>query len=77
LTSSPLTWARFLEGIGPKVDVIAYGMDGVLIRAYIAGLNTGPRRHRNRPLGEPGNSPAIRKLVLIGTPNFRVFCLFS
>jgi hypothetical protein len=35
------------------VDVIAYGMDGVLIRAYIAGLNTGR--------GDTGILPSVNR----------------
>ncbi len=53
---------RNADGSVPlQVDVIAHSMGGLIVRAYLAGkgLQTGP------PAG-----PAIRKLVLVATPNF-------
>ena len=54
---------------GP-VDVIAHSMGGLVVRAYLQGRTTSPY------LSPPIN-PNIRKLVLLGTPNFGVSNAFS
>lgn len=50
-------------GSGP-VDVIAHSMGGLIVRAYLAGLNI------SNSAANPPLQPGIRKLVLVGTPNF-------
>lgn len=46
-----------------QVDVIAHSMGGLIVRTYLAGLQSGGGL-------QPPGSIAIRKAVLIGTPNF-------
>jgi uncharacterized protein (TIGR03437 family) len=50
-------------GSGP-VDVIAHSMGGLIVRSYLAGLNLQANTVT------PPLNPGIRKLILIGTPNF-------
>jgi uncharacterized protein (TIGR03437 family) len=58
-------FGRYLSGLGlPQVDVIAYSMGGLIVRSYLSGLSLS-----NNTV-DPPISPGIRKLVLIGTPNF-------
>ena len=47
----------------PQIDVVAFSMGGLIVRAYLAGLQT------NGALTPPAN-PLVRDLVLIATPNF-------
>jgi hypothetical protein len=56
------------------VDVVAFGTGGIYLRAYLAGLfppiccgSTA-----NNPHDHPALSPPIRKLVMIGVPNFGI-----
>jgi uncharacterized protein (TIGR03437 family) len=65
--------AAFLAGIKyddgslvPQVDIVAHSMGGLIARSYLAGLQT------NGSLAPPAD-PRIRKLILIGTPNFGSF----
>jgi uncharacterized protein (TIGR03437 family) len=51
---------------GGRVDVIAYSTGGLFVRAYLAGL--GDPGDPNKPLA----AVSIRKLVLIGSPNFGI-----
>ncbi len=50
----------------PQIDVVAFSMGGLIVRAYLAGLQT------NGALTPPAN-PLVRDLVLIATPNFGSF----
>ena len=62
-------YGQFLQGLRyadgsnvSQVDVIAHSMGGLIVRAYLAGLNGSTL--------SPPVDPKIRKFVLIGTPNF-------
>ena len=46
------------------VDVVAYSMGGLIVRAYLTGLNSS-----NATVNPPAH-PSIRKLVFIATPHF-------
>ena len=59
-----LLTAKIQSYPGP-VDVIAHSMGGLIVRAYLQGWTTAP--YLNPPI-----NPKIRKLVLLGTPNFGV-----
>jgi pimeloyl-ACP methyl ester carboxylesterase len=53
-------------GHGSKIDVVAHSMGGLVVRAYMAGMGI-----------EEGGTPVIyggeiRRLVMIGTPNYGV-----
>jgi uncharacterized protein (TIGR03437 family) len=50
----------------PQIDVVAFSMGGLVVRAYLAGLQA------NGALTPPAN-PLVRDLVLIATPNFGSF----
>lgn len=54
---------------GP-VDVVAHSMGGLVVRSYLQGRTNSPY------LSPPGNTN-IRKLVLLGTPNFGVSNTFA
>ncbi len=49
-----------------QIDVVAFSMGGLIVRAYLAGLQT------NGSLSPPANT-LVRNLVLIATPNFGSF----
>jgi uncharacterized protein (TIGR03437 family) len=51
----------------PQVDLIAHSMGGLIVRSYLAGLQSG-----SAPPSPPSN-PRIRKFVQIATPNFGSF----
>jgi hypothetical protein len=56
-----------------QVDVIAYSSGGLFVRAYLSGIlpqNAGGSLNTSNP--NPAIHPLIRKLVLIGTPNFGI-----
>jgi uncharacterized protein (TIGR03437 family) len=58
-------WLDGILGTGrPQVDVIAYSMGGLIVRSYFAGLNLD-----NNTLSPPLLT-GIRRMVLIGSPNF-------
>lgn len=63
-TLAGILTAKLQSYPGP-VDVIAHSMGGLVVRAYLQGWTTSPY------LTPPAN-PKIRKLVLLGTPNFGV-----
>ncbi len=46
------------------VDVVAHSMGGLIVRSYLAG------KQNTAGLFQPPATPAIRKLVLLATPNF-------
>ncbi len=46
------------------VDVVAHSMGGLIVRCYLAG------KQNTAGLFQPPSAPAIRKLVLLATPNF-------
>jgi uncharacterized protein (TIGR03437 family) len=46
------------------VDVVAHSMGGLIVRSYLAG------KQNTEGLFQPPAAPAIRKLVLLATPNF-------
>ena len=50
----------------PQIDLVCHSMGGLIARAYLAGLQP------NQTYAAPVNT-LIRKLVLIGTPNFGSF----
>ena len=50
----------------PQIDVVAFSMGGLIVRAYLAGLQA------NGALTPPAN-PLVHNLVLIATPNFGSF----
>jgi len=50
----------------PQVDVVAHSMGGLIVRSYLAGLQT------DGTLSPPTN-PGIRKFIEIATPNFGSF----
>jgi hypothetical protein len=56
-----------------KVDVIAYSSGGLFVRAYLSGI-LPPNRcgSLNTENPKPAIHPLIRKLILIGTPNFGI-----
>jgi uncharacterized protein (TIGR03437 family) len=62
---------QFLSQIqSPQVDLVGHSMGGLIIRAYLAGL---------QPNGtfSPPASPPVRKVVEIATPNFGAFLAAS
>lgn len=59
-----------IQSYSGPVDVIAHSMGGLVVRAYLQGRTGGPY------LTPPTNTK-IRKLVLLGTPNFGVSNNFS
>ena len=60
-------WLDGILGVGtPQVDVVAYSMGGLIVRSYLAGLNLG-NNTVSPPLGT-----GIRRLVLIGSPNYGI-----
>lgn len=57
-------FGQFLAGISaPQVDVVAHSMGGLIVRAYLAGLQNGAA-------STPPQNPRIRKIVFIATPHF-------
>ncbi len=50
----------------PQIDVVAFSMGGLIVRAYLAGLQTTGAL-------TPPASTLVRNLVLIATPNFGSF----
>jgi uncharacterized protein (TIGR03437 family) len=50
----------------PQVDLVSHSMGGLIVRAYLSGLQT------NGTLSPPVN-PRVRKLIEIATPNFGSF----
>lgn len=50
----------------PQVDLVSHSMGGLIVRAYLSGLQT------NGTLSPPPN-PRVRKFVEIATPNFGSF----
>ncbi len=50
----------------PQIDLVAHGMGGLIVRAYLAGL---------QPTGAlaPPATPLVRNLVMIAVPNFGSF----
>src|SRR5579863_9953464 len=62
-----------IQSFSGPVDVIAHSMGGLVVRAYLQGRTASPYL-------TPPINPNIRRLVLMGTPNFGVsdnFSLFS
>jgi pimeloyl-ACP methyl ester carboxylesterase len=53
-------------GLVPLVDLVGHSMGGLIIRSYLAGLQTGGSV-------TPPSSPRVRKAVFIGTPHFGSF----
>ena len=61
-------FGQFLQSHGPgPVDVVAHSMGGLFVRAYLAGLNLQSNTVT------PPLTTGIRKLILIGTPNFGTY----
>lgn len=57
-------FGQFLAGISaPQVDVVAHSMGGLIVRAYLAGLQNGAA-------STPPQNTKIRKIVFIATPHF-------
>ena len=58
-------FGKFIDSFPGPVDVVAYSMGGLIVRSYLSF--TLPQVHASYP-----NYPTdkIRKLILIGTPNF-------
>ena len=57
-------FGQFLAGISaPQVDVVAHSMGGLIVRAYLAGLQNGAA-------STPPQNTRIRKIVFIATPHF-------
>ncbi len=54
----------------PRVDLVAHSMGGLIVRAYLAGLQD------DGSLLSPVN-PRVRKLILIASPNFGAFAADS
>jgi uncharacterized protein (TIGR03437 family) len=50
----------------PQVDLVSHSMGGLIVRSYLAGLQT------NGALSPPPN-PRVRKFIEIATPNFGSF----
>lgn len=48
-----------------QVDLVAHSMGGLIVRAYLAGLQNGAV--------SPPPNPEVRKVILIATPNFGSF----
>ena len=62
-----LNLIRYDDGrLVPQVDVVAHSMGGLIVRAYLSGLQT------NGTFSPPAN-PRVRKFVEIATPNFGSF----
>jgi uncharacterized protein (TIGR03437 family) len=58
-------FGQFLTTIpGPQVDVVAHSMGGLIVRAYLAGLQATPQ------VSTPPQNTRIRKIVFIATPHF-------
>ena len=55
-----------IGGLVPQIDVVTHSMGGLIVRAYLAGLQA------DGSLLPPPN-PRVRKLVLIAEPNFGSF----
>ena len=53
-----------------QVDVIAHSMGGLIVRAYLAGM-------QNNGAFQPPTNPKIRKFIEIATPNFGSFQAFN
>ncbi len=59
-----MLFGQFLASIpGPEVDVVAHSMGGLIVRAYMAGLQTST-------ISTPPQNTKIRKIVFIATPHF-------
>lgn len=74
IESLAVRFQQYLAGIpAPQVDVVAHSMGGLIVRAYLAGLQPG-----DLALTPPVNTK-IRKVVFIGTPHFgtNAFSLFT
>ncbi len=57
-------FGQFLAGISaPQVDVVAHSMGGLIVRAYLAGLQNGAA-------STPPQNTKIRKIVFIATPHY-------
>jgi uncharacterized protein (TIGR03437 family) len=50
----------------PEVDIVAHSMGGLIVRAYLSGMQT------SGTFAPPAN-PGIRKAVFIGTPHFGTY----
>lgn len=60
-------FGQFLSTIkDPQADVVVHSMGGLILRAYLAGIQTSP------PSANPPQDPRIRKIVFIATPHFGV-----
>ena len=58
-------FGQFLSTIkDPQVDIVAHSMGGLIVRAYLAGLQPGSAT------STPPEDPRIRKMVFIATPHF-------
>jgi uncharacterized protein (TIGR03437 family) len=58
-------FGQFLATIpAPQVDIVAHSMGGLIVRAYMAGLQPAPAS------STPPQDPRIRKIVFIATPHF-------
>ncbi len=53
-------------GLVPQVDLIAHSMGGLIVRSYLAGLQSGGTI-------KPLVNPRVRKFIQIATPNFGSF----
>jgi uncharacterized protein (TIGR03437 family) len=57
-------FGQFLATISaPQVDVVAHSMGGLIVRAYLAGLQSGSN-------ATPPQNTKIRKIVFIATPHY-------
>ena len=57
-------FGQFLAGISaPQVDVVAHSMGGLIVRAYLAGLQNGAA-------STPPQNTKIRKIVFIASPHY-------
>ena len=62
-----LNLIRYTNGtLVPEVDLVSHSMGGLIVRAYLAGMQSG------YSFAPPAN-PRIRKFVEIATPNFGSF----
>jgi uncharacterized protein (TIGR03437 family) len=62
-----LSLIRYDDGtLVPQVDLVSHSMGGLIVRAYLSGLQT------NGALSPP-LSPRVRKFIEIATPNFGSF----